>query len=435
MRPISETRRTFLRQAAGGALATAVPAFRPDSRRADLSELAQAASRVDAGSLAEEPFWEMVRAQFPLRSGLVLMNAANLCPAPFVVSDTVSALTRDIDADASFQNRAKFSRMQEEAIQALAQYLHADADEIVITRNTSESNNTVLNAIDFRPGDEVVLWDQNHPTNNVAWDVRAQRWGIVVRRVATPRDPRTEQELVRPFIEALTRRTRVLSFSHISNSSGVRLPAEALCAEAKRRGVLTLIDGAQAMGAIALDLHALDCDFYTASAHKWLLGPKEAGVLFVRKQLSASLWPSIVGVGWDQAKDRGARRFGTFGQRDDATIAAVGRTIAFHQAIGPARIQDRVLELASALKRRLRERVPAVTFHTPLDPALSAGVVVFGVPGLEPRPAYQALYETHGIAGATAGGGFSGIRLCPHIYNPLADVERAVEAVASLLPR
>ncbi len=174
----------------------------------------------------------------------------------------------------------------------------------------------------------------------------------------------------------------------------------------------------------------MGCDFYTASTHKWLMGPKEAGVLYVREGLAASLWPTTVGVGWENARDRGARRFGTLGQRDDATVAAVERTVAFHQAIGAARIEARVLELAALLKDRLHARVPGAAFHTPDDAALSAGVVIFHVPGLDPRPTYEMLYAQHGIACASAGGGFPGLRFCPHIYNTESELDAAVAAVA-----
>ena len=133
-----------------------------------------------------ERFWHLVKSQFPLRAGLSLMNAANLCPSPYKVLESVFSLTRDLDADASFQNREKFSRLVEASRRALADYLGASPDEIVIPRNTSEANNIVIGGLDLGEGDDDVLWDQNHPANNVAWDVRARRFGFSVRRVTTP---------------------------------------------------------------------------------------------------------------------------------------------------------------------------------------------------------------------------------------------------------
>jgi selenocysteine lyase/cysteine desulfurase len=120
-------------------------------------------------------------------------------------------MTRSVDLDASFQNRAKFGELRERAREALAAYLGADPDEIAITRNTSEGNNTVVNGLDLGSGDDVVIWDQNHPTANIAWDVRAERYGFTVTRVKTPPQPRTADDLVRPFRDAMSRSTRIVA--------------------------------------------------------------------------------------------------------------------------------------------------------------------------------------------------------------------------------
>ena len=137
------------------------------------------------------------------------------------------------------------------------------------------------------------------------------------------------------------------------------------------------MDGAQSFGAVEVDLHAMGCDSYTGSAHKWFCGPKEAGVLYVRADRVAGLWPSVVGVGWDGAiAGGGADKFGTFGQRDDAAVAGVGKTVEFHQAIGAAAIEARMRALASGLKAAIRERIPEVEFHTSDVPGLAGGVVI-----------------------------------------------------------
>ncbi|MGH7503532.1 MAG: aminotransferase class V-fold PLP-dependent enzyme [Longimicrobiales bacterium] len=420
------SRRTFIGTMVGGALAPAVLPVLPSPVQAHAARAERAVPTLDRESQASEEYWEIIRSQFPLRAELIVLNAANLCPSPRIVSDAVAVYTRDIDADPSFQNRAKFSGLHQKTIERVAAWVGADADEIAITRNTSESNNIVVGGLDMGSGDEVVLWDENHPTNNVAWDVRAQRYGFTVRRVKRPDAPASAApDLVQPFLDALGPRTRVLAFSHASNSSGVLLPAAELCAAARQRGILTLVDGAQTFGALDLDLHAMGCDFFTASAHKWLMGPKEAGLLYVRRGSGERLWPGVVGVGWEGAKAAGARRFSTLGQRDDAAIVAVGAAVEFLERIGAARVEARVRQLATTLKQNIADAVPGVRFVTPLDPASSAGVVIFAVEGIDTRAAYNRLYEQYSIAGASTGG----IRLCPHVYNTMAQMERVVEAV------
>jgi selenocysteine lyase/cysteine desulfurase len=379
----------------------------------------------------DEAYWQRVKDQFSVAPGLILMNAANLCPSPYPVQQAVFGYTRDVDRDASFQNRGKFGALKEEARAALAAYVGAGANEIAITRNTSEGNNAVVNGLDLGPGDEVVLWDQNHPTNNVAWDVRARRWGYEVKRVSTPPEPRDPEALIQAFVEALTPRTRVLSFSHVSNVSGVAVPARALCALARERGILTLVDGAQTFGAMDLDLHAMGCDFYTGSSHKWFVGPKEAGLMFVREESQGRLWPSDVGVGWEGALARGAQKFDNLGQRDDAAVVTMATAAAFHEALGPSAIEARVRALATGLMDGLSDAIPGIRFHTPWEPTLRCGVVVSSLPDGNHGDVFEGAYESHGLAGASMGGAHAGFRLSPHLYNTMAEVEKAVEAVAS----
>ncbi len=443
----SQNRRSFLGHMAGGFVASAsAPAVLraedfllpitydlASEGRVRMDNLRTSAAHLDSWEEADENFWQLVKDVFPLREGLTIMNAANLCPSPISVQQRVFELTRDVDRDASSHNRRKFGQLREEARAALANFLGADANEIAIVRNTSAANATVVNGFDFGPGDEVVLWDQNHPTNSTSWDVRAERYGYTVKRVGTPPRPTTVQEILDPFVEAISERTRLVSFSHVSNISGVMLPARDIVEIAHARGALAMVDGAQSYGCLEVDLHDIGCDFYTGSAHKWFLGPKEAGVLYVHSDVHADLWATHVRVGWANAAQDGARKFENLGQRDDAAVSAVGTTVEFHEMIGTERVEARVRELATVLKDELAERLPGTRFHTPRDPSLSAGVVVFLPSGVNPREALDTLYTEHNIAGAGMGGDFTGIRLCPHIYNTLAETKKVADAVASLV--
>ena len=420
-------RRTFISHAfgAGALFAAAAPANAMTPGRVALPPKGQ-------GAVLDEAYWGLVKESFPLSPGLVLMNAANLCPSPFVVQEAVFEWTRDVDADASFQNRAKFSSLQEASREAVARHIGADVEEIALTRNTSEGNNTVVSGLDLTAGDEVILWDQNHPTNSTSWDEQASVEGFEVRRISTPPASESPGELIDAFRSAMTSRTKVLAFSHVSNATGVRIPAAELCGLARSRGILTLLDGAQSCGALNMDMHAIGCDFYTASSHKWLMGPKEAGILYVRAETIDRLRASDVGVGWSRALEGGARKYESLGQRDDACVAAIEKAVVFHERIGADVIEARLLEITRALKVGLKERIPTVEFHTPMGDQTSSGVMVFRVPGADMSAAYQALYSDHRVAGAGRGGEFDGIRLSPHIYNTLADVDYVIDAIAGV---
>ena len=413
---LHSTRRRFLQTLAVGSVAQPILAGR-------------SAGAQSHGHEGHEAIWEEVRRQFAFSDERVPMNAANLCPSPRVVAERVSELTRDIDVDCSFPNRAKFGPFLETSRQAVANQLGVTEDEIALVRNTSEANNVINGGIPLDASDEVVVWDQNHPTNNVAWEVRAARYGLAVTRVTTPAAPTGVDELVGAFERALTSRTRVLALTHVSNVSGVRLPVRELCEVAHRRGIHVHVDGAQSWGAFDVDLRDLGCDSFTGSAHKWFLGPKEVGLLYVRADRVEDVWPSIVAPSWGndvEPRPVGARKFESLGQRDDAALAAVGTTVDFQNRLGMDHIEERVVSLATMLKAGLREA--GFELVTPMARELSGGVVIASVDAARRSAFVSALYESHGIAGAATGG----LRLCPHIYNTAEHVSRAVSGAAAL---
>ena len=269
-------RRNFLKRISTGIAASmAFPAIGgPNQWRFDTNSL---------DGTIDEKYWEMVKQQFAIPANKMMVNSANLCPSPYFINERVTQLSRDLAKDVSFQNRSKYGEMRKGAVQLLAKYLGVSEDEIAISRNTSESNNIVVNGFDFKKGDEVIIWEQNHPTNRIAWYQRAKRLGFTVKEIAVPVNPHSKNDLLSPFTNAITSRTRMIAFSHISNVSGIALPAEEICKSAREKGIMTLIDGAQAFGFLNLDLKSIGCDFYTGSTHKWLMGPMENGILYVHK--------------------------------------------------------------------------------------------------------------------------------------------------------
>jgi len=389
--------------------------------------LKEAVARIGEMEIGDERFWSLVKRQFSLKEGLIMLNAANLCPSPVSVQKKLFELTRDVDSDPSFTNRAKFAGMKEEIRKALAEYVHSDPEEIALVRNTSEGNNIVINGVQLSKEDEVVIWDQNHPTANIAWDVRAGRFGYRVIRVKTPENPLKVKDLISPFESAFTPRTKVLAFSHVSNVSGVRIPAKELCQIARTNGILTLVDGAQTFGTFPLDLHDMDCDFFTASSHKWFCGPREMGILYVRRDRADSLYPSIVGVGWEEAQKKGALKFETLGQQAVARFAAMQEAVTFHNTLGMLRISSRARILADAVREGLKKRIPGIKFITPFEHQRSWGVVIFHIAGLDTSHVLETLYRKYNVGCAIMG---SNIRFSPHFYNTLDEIDRAVYAVA-----
>lgn len=378
-----------------------------------------------------EDYWKLVKRQFPLDDNLIYFNAANVCPASRGVLDRHLDFLRDFQANPSFQNREKYDPIAERTRKKAAALLGCDADEIAFTRNTSESSNLVVRGLDLKVGDEVLITSHNHPSNNDSWKVRAKRDGIVVKEVAVPIPARSQQELLDGFEKAITPRTRVMAFTHVTNTTGNKYPARELAAMARQRGIWVHLDGAQSLGALDVNLRDLGCDSYAGSAHKWMMGPLEAGVLYVRADRIATLWPSIVTAGWSENLV-GARKFEVFGQRDNPRLASIEAAVDFLSLIGMNHIEARLMALVTRAKQQLGA-IPGVQLKTSQDAGLSGGVIKFDLAKMSPKAAYDVLYSRHRLAIAnTPAGDAKGLRFSPHIYNTMDEIDRAVAAIKEI---
>ena len=359
----------------------------------------------------------------------VPMNAANLCPMPTIVTEAHAKYASALDRSLSTATRSGIEALKEDARSRLAVLLGTSADELAIVRNTSEANNTIVQGMPLEEGDEVLLWDQNHPSNGVAWDVQAARVGATVRRFSVPTDTGSIDEVVDLFVAAIGDKTKVLSFTHISNITGFRLPATEICTALRVRkdDVHIHVDGAQTWGAVDMNLGAIECDSFSGSAHKWFMGPREVGLLYVREQHIDRIWPNIVSIPWGRTSDdapQGARKFDALGQRDDAAIASLGDATGFHEAMTPAGIEARSALIANRLRAGLRDL--GVPFVSTANPAFASSVIILSAPRENSRKLVGQIFEDSGIQ--TAGTG--GFRMSPHVYNTEDHVDRMIAAVS-----
>lgn len=412
----TDSRRSFFRGLAGTL---------PASWMAFQSKLAAAPSS------STEDYWTMVKRQFPLADGLIYLNAANVCPASRPVLDRHQEFMRDFQMDPSFQNRDKYDKLQENLRSKLATLLDASPEEIAITRNTSEGANIVVNGMDLKEGDEIVITTHNHPSNNDSWKVRAKRHKLVVKEVAVPIPATSKQQMFDAVAQAVTPRTRVLAITHLTSTTGNRYPIVEIGQLAKQKKIWYHVDGAQTFGALNVSVKQLGCDSYAGSAHKWFMGPLENGALFVRQDRIAELWPSIVTAGWEK-NPAGARKFEVYGQRDNPRIVGFEAAVDFIQLIGMPQVETRLQQLVTHLKQQLAS-IPAVKMKTPMDWQLAGGVVKFQVKGKNTADLYQTLYNKHRVAlSQTASGESEGLRFSPHVYNSMAEMEQAARIIRQL---
>lgn len=376
---------------------------------------------------------------------LIPMNAANLTPMFVSVEQAFDEFERQLRRDVSFPARAEFvSTHVEGARQKTAAMLGVrDPADIAFVRNTSEGNSTVINGMILSAGDEIVVWSENHATNKTSWRYRSEVTPIVVNEVYLPSGELTASDVIEAFASALTEKTKVLSLSHISNISGRRLPLKEIiaAARAKSPNLHVHIDGAQSWGSVKVDLGEMDCDSYAASAHKYLLGPRGAGILYVRRNAVSRVRPVTLGYNLyftypESGLAETAERFECHGQRDLGTFAAIGSAVDAHEHFGgPRAVETAISKIVDYAKSQLAQA--GISVATPNEPGASHGVIVMNLGGPALAMAGFLMLHQSKIGAAFVEGAKSApdaqapiyLRLSPHIFNTTAHVDVAIPVI------
>ncbi|MBX7186899.1 MAG: aminotransferase class V-fold PLP-dependent enzyme [Vicinamibacteria bacterium] len=313
-----------------------------------------------------------------------------------------------------------------------AKFLGASADEIAITQNATMGMNALGNGIDWQAGDEVLTTDQEHGGAVSIFRLMAKRRGIVVKELPLATAVGGGPEgITAMFRAAATPRTRAIMVSHITSQFGILMPVVDLIALARERGALSLIDGAQAVGQIRVNVRELGCDAYVASPHKWLLAPKGTGLLYIRRPLQEKFWTTLASYQWDN-KEQGSFRFMQYGTGSTALIDGLMTALALGERHG----MDRVERWDLALTKRLRDglaKIKGAVLSSPSDPRLASAITTFRVEGTTARDLQNALWARK--IRVRAQGDDKGVRLSAHIYVSPADIDRVLEVVSALAVR
>jgi selenocysteine lyase/cysteine desulfurase len=418
-------RRTFLTTiAAPGVVAGVGPSVRA------LADAAVAADRSDDTVFAE------VRRHFLIPEGVTYCNTGTLGASPREVVDAVANGMRRLEATLAdwpyFQPDGEpLTGYQElkDVRAAIGTFVGAPAEEIALTQNATMGMNFLANGLDLAAGDEVLSTDQEHVGGISPFRLLVKRRGIVLRELPLlPALQDGPDGVVRLFAQAVTPRTRVLAFSHVTSTLGIRLPAAELSALAREKGALSLIDGAQAVGQIRVDVRKLGCDAYAGSPHKWMLAPKGTGFLYVRRGVQDRFWTTLASTAWAD-HEKGAFRFGQYGTGSVPVIDGLMAALRFIERIGMERIERWDLMLT----RRLREglsRIPKARLASPADPRLSAAITTFRVEGTKAVDLQNALWAKK--IRVRSQGDDKGVRLSAHLYVAPADIDAVLDVVKSL---
>ena len=423
------TRRGFVRSMFGAAAIT-LPVFRDDGLRRIAALSGATAGRTPQDIAQDESFWFQVQQAFTVDRTLVNLNNGGVCPSPKVVQD---ALRRYLE----FSNQAPVHTMwrvlepQVEGVrQRLAREFGCDTEEMAITRNASEALENIQLGIELGPGDEVLTTDQDYGRMLTTWDQRRRRDGIVVKSLSFPVPPPSMQFLVDLFADAITPRTRVIHFCHITNLSGQIFPVRDICRLARERGIPTIVDGAHAFAHFPFTRDDLECDYYGTSLHKWLLAPHGTGFLYAKRENIAKSWPLMAAP---ESMNDDIRKFEEIGTHPAANHNAIAEALTFHQGIGVERKAARLRYLRDRWMRRL-EGQSGIQLHTSFDPAMACGLANVGIEGVDPGALTAHLWGRFKIIVTPINHpACTGIRVTPNVYTTLEEVDRFGDAMEGVI--
>jgi isopenicillin-N epimerase len=423
-------RREFLQRAAIGAAILGIPIARAEQMFSqDIPLPAQ-------GLLASDPerYWAELRRQWLLASDRVNLNCGSVgcTPLPILRAMIDHILFAETYREPAYpwfgyEENTRLRDLRD----SLATFLHCKRDELALVRNATEANNVVCNGFDMKPGEEVLMTDQEHPGGKCCWEQKAARFGTKISYVPLPKPPATKQQIVDLFARAIKPETKMIFFSHITTVTGVILPAKEICAMARSRGVLTCLDGAHAIGQIPLDLHDIGCDFYGSSPHKWLMAPKGTGFLYMREETldKVKLWVNIASGEWKNY-DMKAYRFSNFGTSNLSVFVGLKAALDFFNQIGPEKIYARSHMLATRVRDFVAKQPQLKVVNASSDDFFGTLVSFEPAPGSGLKDLSRIAQECSARNIRIAGGG-ERIRIATHIFTQPNELSAFFDAVSA----
>lgn len=368
----NNTRRDFIKMCSAATLGGVSSLLLPQTSEAkDPLELLKTRT---SQSTFDDIYWRFVQLQFMLKPGLIYMNTGTEGSIPRFVLSRMSDSFKEFTEnpwDALTESDILGPIMKETRTKA-AEFLGANLEEILFTHNTTEGMSFTANGLVLQEGDEVLTTLHEHSAGLVCWKILKERRNVTLTQIELPTPAENKDEIIAAFENAITPQTKVMSFCHINFTTGLRMPVKELCQLAQDHGIISVVDGAHAIGMINLDFHDLGCDFYACSPHKWLCAPPGTGVLYIREGVLDKLWPTVTEV---SAFPNSINVFQGRGQQCTPAFACINDCINFQNAIGKDKIENRILALSTYLKEKIKENWGEASLFSPTDEGLSSGLV------------------------------------------------------------
>ena len=388
------------------------------------------AGHTPAAVAEDEAYWLQVRAAFSLDANHVNLNSGSVSPAPRVVSDAMQRYWTLTNMSPSYYVDELLYPEVELVRRRLAATFGCDTGELALTRNTSESLQIVQMGLPLSRGDEIVSTTQDYPRMITAWRQRERRDGVVLKLVSFPVPPPSMDDLVARIFAAVTPRTKVIHICHMTYTTGQVFPVKRICDEARRRGIISIVDGGHTFAHFPFTRDDLGCDVYGSSLHKWLCAPVGNGLLYVRKALIPSIWPLLAA---EPSQDTDIRKFEAIGTYPIALRTAISDALAFHEAIGGERKAARLRYLRERWMRAV-ESTPGVHLLTSYDPQQACALGAMRIDGIGAQQLTDTLQKRWGIhvRPRFVANEFECIRVTPNVFTKLDEVDLFAEAIRTL---
>lgn len=378
---------------------------------------------------SDEDYWTTIQQAFSVTRGIVNLNNGGVSPSPRMVTEAFVRYTWQQE-DATAYTMWQLLEPQSETIRTgLAEIFGCGAEEIAITRNASESLETLLMGMDFKAGDEILSTTQDYPRMLTTLRQRELREGLKLNLIKVPVAPSSINDLVTPFERAITPKTKLILMSHQINLTGQIMPVKKVCEMARSKGIETIVDGAHSFAQFDFKQSDLGCDYFGTSLHKWLYAPKGTGMLYVKKDKIPKIWALMAS---EDKNKNDIRKFEEIGTHSAAMRLAIGEAILFHNAIGGKRKEARLRYLSRYWMNKVKD-VPKVGFNTSFDDAQSCAIGNFKIEGIDPVQIGSYLMAKHKIfTTPIVHEEFTGIRITPNVYTTLWELDRFCEIVAGI---
>ncbi|MBN3582061.1 aminotransferase class V-fold PLP-dependent enzyme [Algoriphagus aestuarii] len=373
--------------------------------------------------------WDQIRAAYKLKPDYINLENGYYCFLPEETLDKYIQHLREVNYQASSYMRTVQWENKAKSAAKVAELVGADPEEVVLTRNTTESIDLIISGYPWKSGDEAIVSNQDYGSLLNMFELAERRYGIKVKRIDIPMHPESDEEIISVYEKAITPKTKLMMVPHIVNITGHILPVRKIADMAHSHGVEIMLDGAHAVGHFDFNISELDCDYYGSSLHKWLSVPLGCGMLYVKKGKSEKIRPLLAPYELDQKTLLNLNHTGT---HPVSTDLAVIDAVDFQQKMGSKRKEDRLRYIQKYWSDQVRD-LPGVIVNTPRDPQRSCGIANVGLEAVEPIEMARILLEkykiyTVGINGA----GVRGCRISPNVYTSEKDMDQFVKAIKEM---